>query len=256
MQEVFKHFDAMLAVGKDSMAIEAQAKELALGQLTVKAREANELLDKIVQQHNSAATQEVKAGNGQAVFLKLASLISMIIGVAAALALGILITRSINSGLSRVIAGLNDGAQEVASAAGQVSSAAQSLAEGSSEQAASLEETSSSLEEMSSMTKQNADNAQQANGLMGEAKQAVGTANESMGKLTESMGEITKARRKPQNRQDHRRDRLPTNLLASRAVAAARAGEPEPVSRWPTGAKPGCGRPMRPRTRPTSSKAP
>ena len=70
----------------------------------------------------------------------------MIIGGLLALALGVLITRSINRALRQVIEGLSDGAQEVAAAAGQVSAAAQSLAEGSSEQAASLEETSSSLE--------------------------------------------------------------------------------------------------------------
>ena len=121
MQEVFKHFDAMIAVGKDPKVLEAQAREMALGALAVKAREANESLDKIVQLHNRAADQEVKEGNGQAKFLKLVSLISMIIGVVAALALGILITRSINRNLSRIIAGITEGAEQVASASGQVS---------------------------------------------------------------------------------------------------------------------------------------
>ncbi|MFO7910775.1 MAG: methyl-accepting chemotaxis protein, partial [Desulfotignum sp.] len=85
----------------------------------------------------------------------------MIFGLVAALVVGILaaffITRSITKPVNRIIAGLNEGSDQVASASGQVSSASQSLAEGASEQAASIEETSSSMEEMASMTKNNAE---------------------------------------------------------------------------------------------------
>jgi methyl-accepting chemotaxis protein len=55
-----------------------------------------------------------------------------------------LITKPVNT----IIAGLNEGAGQVASASGQVSSSSQSMAEGASQQAASIEETSSSMEEM------------------------------------------------------------------------------------------------------------
>ena len=101
--------------------------------------------------------------------------ITFMIGLSAvALILGgfiaFFITTSITKPLNRVITGLAEGADQVASASAQVSSASQSLAEGASEQAASLEETSSSIEEMSSMTRQNADNAGQAKAMMVEAK--------------------------------------------------------------------------------------
>ncbi len=101
--------------------------------------------------------------------------------------------RSISKPITRVVAGLNEGAAQVSIASGQVSESSQSLAEGASEQAAALEETSSSLEEMASMTRQNADHANQANTLMKEIAQVVGESNVAMGKLTTSMKDISGA---------------------------------------------------------------
>ncbi|MEE9295754.1 MAG: hypothetical protein V3W34_12435, partial [Phycisphaerae bacterium] len=96
--------------------------------------------------------------------------IMLIGGVVLCAILGTIITRSITKPINRIIAGLNEGADQVNDAAGQVSSASQQLAEGASEQASSLEETSSALEQMAAMTRTNAENAKQANELSSQAK--------------------------------------------------------------------------------------
>ncbi len=136
-------------------------------------------------------------------------------------------SHSISKPMTIVIEELNEGADQVASAAGEVSSSSQTLAQGASEQAASIEETSASLEEMSSMTKQNANNAAQANALMQETGASVQTVSKSMSELTASMNDILKASDET-SRIIKTIDEIAfqTNLLAlNAAVEAARAGE-------------------------------
>ncbi len=180
-------------------------------------------------QENLAKTSKQDAAD--AVNAATTGRITMIVIALVALAVGIVIAfflvRGITRPLNRVIAGLSDGADQVAAAASQVSTAGQSLAEGTAEQASALEETSSSMEEMSSMTKRNADNAAEAKALTHESKevvekvdgqmkgmvdavQAINKSSEETGKIIKTIDEIA----------------FQTNLLAlNAAVEAARAGE-------------------------------
>jgi methyl-accepting chemotaxis protein len=154
------------------------------------------------------------------------TVLSVVAGVLGA-AFAFFIVLGVNRVLSRVAGALDDGADQVASAAGQVSSSSQSLAEGASEQAASLEETSSSLEEMASMTKRNSENASKASELgkcarhaaekgatdmqaMSAAMSDIKTSSDDIAKIIKTIDEIA----------------FQTNILAlNAAVEAARAGE-------------------------------
>jgi methyl-accepting chemotaxis protein len=197
--------DKRRALGNQAIALTSDVTDAALKQMDKTAEE-------IVVTLSSASRMTI-----------LGLCVSVLLGAAIAF----LILKSITKPINRVIAGLAESADQVASASTQVSSASQSLAEGASQQAAAIEETSSSLEQMASMTKQNAHSAQQANTLMDDAKRTIYSANESMGHLTESMAEIAKASEEI-SKIIKTIDEIAfqTNLLAlNAAVEAARAGD-------------------------------
>jgi methyl-accepting chemotaxis protein len=160
-----------------------------------------------------------------------ASKLWITVGLPVAMAIGLVLLIWVVRGVVRSIkttAGLlNDGANQVASAASQVSGSSQTLAEGANEQAASLEETSSSLEEMASMTKRNTENAEKANELARQARLAADTGAADMTAMTAAMNEIkTSADDIAKIIKTIDEIAFQTNILAlNAAVEAARAGE-------------------------------
>lgn len=117
-------------------------------------------------------------------------LITIIGGLGALIALGLMISGMITRPIKQAIDGLTIGTEEVTSAASQVASASQQLAEGTSEQASSAQETSSTLEETSSMVHQNRENTQQAATLAKQAKQYAEKSNVEMEKMSTSMADL------------------------------------------------------------------
>jgi len=225
--KTFEGFAAMLAEA-------TKAKELYTNmdrQMMVVSRDSQlkveDFLARMNDTNQRAAADTVKASEAMAAFLEILAVIAMVVGVAAALGLGVLISRGINKALRRIAADLGNGAGQTASAAGQVAQSSQSMAEGASEQASSLEETSASLEEMTSMTRQNADHANQAKNLSGEANASAGKGVQAMAKMGAAIDDIKKsadATAKIIKTIDE--IAFQTNLLAlNAAVEAARAGD-------------------------------
>ncbi len=188
---------------------------------------ANDLLDKIIKINVDVGDEATKDATAKASFFKVFSVAAMGIALVVGVLLAYFITRGITKPINRIIAGLDEGADQVNAAASQVASASQSLAEGASEQASSLEETSSALEEMAGMARQNADNSKQANDFMTQARNVIDDAHSAMKEASDAMGQISEASEKISKIIKVIEEiAFQTNLLAlNAAVEAARAGE-------------------------------
>jgi methyl-accepting chemotaxis protein len=122
--------------------------------------------------------------------------------------------------LADVVAEVNGGAQNLASASEQVSSTAQALASATNEQAASVEETSASMEQMSASINQTSDNAKVTDSM---ATKVAAEAVEGGAAVRETVAAMKQIAQKISIIDDIA---YQTNLLAlNAAIEAARAGE-------------------------------
>jgi methyl-accepting chemotaxis protein len=170
------------------------------------------------------SAEEASAALGTASWVMI---IGLIVAIVIGVALAYFITSAITKPVNKIIEGLTDSSDQVASASGQISSSSQSLAEGSTEQASSLEETSSALEQVSGQVRLNADNANQASSLARDTRDAAEKGAQTMADMIGSMKAINKSSEEiAKIIKVIEEIAFQTNLLAlNAAVEAARAGE-------------------------------
>jgi methyl-accepting chemotaxis protein len=135
--------------------------------------------------------------------------------------------RDMQVALTRVVSGVRENADGVATASAQIAQGNQDLSQRTEEQASALEETASSMEELGSTVKQNAESARQANQLALGASAVAQKGGDVVGQVVETMKGINHSSKKIA-------DIIgvidgiafQTNILAlNAAVEAARAGE-------------------------------
>lgn len=225
-----------LLLGDLAAALE-QNMAMANPQLELVAKEINDFFGKV--QTNSS----MDLAAAQSDSWKKTMFWSSVFGIlAAGLALfGWLLRRRMLAGLNQIANNLAAASINLSESTAQLSQSSQSLAEGASEQAASLEETSSSLEEMASMTKQNAASALKAKELASQTKEAAEAGSQNVQFMGQSMDAIrtsSEDMRKAMDAVKSSNDEVAkiiktideiafqTNILAlNAAVEAARAGE-------------------------------
>ena len=210
-----------------SGAAQNDAYKMAVTQMTPALNQYAASLEALIRSNDTRSESDTSGIQKAVEVSEVGILIGLIAAIVVAIGVAWLIVRSTRKVLVSVSSSLNDGSNQVASAAGQVSVSSQTLAEGASEQAASLEETSSSLEQLASMTRRNAENAERSNNLAREARgaaekgsldmQAMSVAMEAIKGSSDDIAKIIKTI-----------DEIAfqTNILAlNAAVEAARAGE-------------------------------
>lgn len=129
--------------------------------------------------------------------------------------------------LSRVVADVRTGSDQVASASTQIASGNHDLSQRTVQQASALEETAASMEQLSATFNHNAENARQANQLALSASSTAEQGGTVVAQVVDTMNGINESSRKISDIiQVIDGIAFQTNILAlNAAVEAARAGE-------------------------------
>jgi len=211
----------------DLLRADQRQTALVLFQEEYTVPEIERLMKALIQMNvQKVAASRQRAGSEQK-GANIGSLVSMALGMALALVMGIWLSRALIGPINGVIGGFQAGAREVAEATNRLAAASSDLAEGTSSQAASLQETSSSLEEMARMTEENAKNASQGYALTADTILVADKSDQSVAELMESMQAISDSCQEMSKIiKTINGIAFQTNLLAlNAAVEAARAGE-------------------------------
>jgi len=129
--------------------------------------------------------------------------------------------------LARTVSGVRQGCEQINVAAAEIAQGNADLSARTESQASSLEETAASVEQMAAQIKANADNARQADQLAHHASEVAGAGGTAVGEVVTTMDAISASSRKIADIIGTIDGiAFQTNILAlNAAVEAARAGE-------------------------------
>ena len=203
----------------------SRATEINLGELGAAIQDLDDLTTETIAFERETMGEANTQAQNQVLSAMRVSWILLIVVLAVSCVI-VRIVINLERQLRKNVIELNQGSEQIATAAEQIASSSQVLARESSNQAAMIEETSSSSAEISSMAKRNADNARVTTGIVGnavmtaqqsriavdECVQSIMAIDDSSGKIAKIIDVIDKIS-------------FQTNILAlNAAVEAARAG--------------------------------